>query len=274
MNFVLEALRDDLDETVLGEIIANKKVELVERSTRRPLATFVDAVQPSERSLADALMAPGLSLIAEIKTQAPSSGTLRDSIDVDTVASIYGRYASAISVLADRKYFGGSLERLTQVRSQVPCPVLLKDFVISAYQLYEGREAGADAALLMASVLTPESIERLLQVAARLGMDCLVETHTEQEIDEVLATGAILIGVNNRDLRTLKVDIHHFRRLRPRITRGLTVAESGFATKEDLESIRGLADGVLIGSTLMRSPNIEATLGALGFEPKEGDPTS
>lgn len=219
-----------------------------------------------ERALREAARKP--ALIAEVKRRSPSRGPLREHLDVDEVARVYDAHAAVISVVTDGPFFGGTLELLADVRRRVRRPVMLKDFVVSEHQIFEARAAGADAALLMASVLEAPSIEHLLGVLRGLGMEALVEVHTEAELDAVLGqTSARVIGVNNRDLGTLAIDLDNFPRLAGRVReRGLvTVAESGFSAPRDVERVRGLADAVLIGSTFMAAASIEAKVVELGW---------
>jgi indole-3-glycerol phosphate synthase len=241
---------------VLGTIV---------RSTLERLPEHGPDPSPSERSFFAALQRPGLSLIAEIKRRSPSKGAIREGADPIEIARIYARHAQAISVLTDEPFFGGSLDVLAQVRSAVELPLLMKDFVVSEAQIRAGRRAGADSLLLMASLLPPESIEILLSVSRELGMEPLVEVHDERELDEVLSTSARIVGINNRDLGTLAIDRDNFARLAARLDDRLAVCESGIETREDVERVRATADAVLIGTTFMAAPDIEAKIEELSW---------
>lgn len=242
---------------VLGRMVKETAARLPSPSADRPVT--------SDRDFFAALSAPGLSLIAEIKRRSPSKGPIREGADPVEIGRIYDRHAAAISVLTDEPHFGGSLEVLAAVRSEVSVPVLMKDFVISEAQVEAGRAAGADALLLMASLLPPSSIERLLVRTRELGMEALVEVHDQRELDEVLSTSARIVGVNNRDLITLQIDRDNFLRLAPQVEGRLTVCESGIETREDVEHVRGLADAVLIGTTLMAAEDVEAKIEVLSW---------
>ena len=252
--------------SVLHRIVSRKVEDVARRAKNVSLDGLERAIVPSDRSFVDALRKPGLSLIAEVKRRSPSSPSFRDAFDLPSIAAIYGRHASAISVLCDAEFFGGSLDDLREVRARVVQPVLLKDFVVSAYQLFEGRCAGADAVLLMASVLAPEAIEPAIATCRALGMEPLVEVRDVGELERVLDGAARIIGINNRDLRTLAIDRDTFPRLAASIgCDRIVVAESGVSSREDLEHLGPRADAVLIGSAFMRAPDVEAMIVELGW---------
>jgi indole-3-glycerol phosphate synthase / phosphoribosylanthranilate isomerase len=242
---------------VLGKILRSKLSTLPE---------YGDDPTPSERDFLASLSKPHLGLIAEIKRRSPSKGAIREGADPVEIAKIYARHAQAISVLTDEPFFGGSLGVLEQVRAAVDVPLLMKDFIVSEAQVRAGRRAGADAVLLMSSLLPPDSIEELLEVARALKMEALVEVHDRAELDEVLGTSARIIGVNNRDLATLAIDLDNFARLAPHFPSDrLTVCESGIETRADVDRVRELADAVLIGTTFMSAPDIEAKIVELSW---------
>jgi indole-3-glycerol phosphate synthase len=257
-------------DTVLGKIVASKIAEVEARARLHPLDDVRRGASRSDRPFLNALWEakPRPALIAEVKKRSPSKGVLRTEIDVAAIAEIYGRHAAAISVVTDGPFFGGELAMIAEARRTAPQPVMLKDFVVSEYQVYEARSFGADALLLMASVLEMYAIESLLDVARALGMEALVEVHTESELDQVLEqTSAQIIGVNNRDLRTLAIDTDTFIGLAPRVVRQgkLVVAESGMTTRLDVDRVRGWAGAVLIGSTFMEAADLEAKIVELGW---------
>ncbi len=254
--------------TVLDEIIAGVVEDLELRRARRPLADLVATVEgmPATRDPLPALRAPGLSVIAEVKRSSPSKGALAPIADPAALARDYADGgAAAISVLTEARRFGGSLEDLIAVRAAVDSPLLRKDFVVTEYQLWEGRAAGADLALLIVAALTQPQLEELLALATRLGLACLVETHTAEEVRRALDAGAEVVGVNNRDLKTLEVDLSHFEEL-AELTGGaaVTVAESGILSTEDAARMRAAgADAVLVGELLVRHGDPRAAVAAL-----------
>jgi indole-3-glycerol phosphate synthase len=215
---------------------------------------------------------PCVALIAEVKKASPSAGLIRPDFDPVRIACEYeAAGASCLSVLTDEKFFQGSLQHLRQIRSAVNLPLLRKDFIIDERQVLEAAEWGADAILLIVSILSREELGRLLALAAGAGLAALVEVHDEPELDRALAAGATLIGVNNRNLNTFKVDLATTERLAARIVPSspgrppsscpppLLVAESGIHTRADVERLaRCGARAILVGESLMRHPDIRA----------------
>lgn len=203
-----------------------------------------------------ALRQEGLSFICEIKKASPSKGILAESFPYLEIAAEYEKAgASAISVLTEPDYFLGKLEYLKEIKKTVSVPVLQKDFILGEYQVYEAAQAGADAILLICSILSGEQIRNLIIIADELGLSCLVETHDEREIRVALDAGARIIGVNNRDLKTFHTDLSHSDALRQKVPSEVVfVSESGIRTAEDVNALRVVgADAVLIGETLMKS---------------------
>lgn len=254
--------------TVLDEIIAGVVEDLEIRRARRPLEDLAIAVagMPPALDPLPALLAPGLGVIAEVKRSSPSKGVLAAIVDPAALAREYeAGGATAISVLTERRRFGGSLEDLTVVRAAVSAPLLRKDFVVTPYQLWEGRAAGADLALLIVAALTQERLTEFLALADELGTTCLVETHTPDEVRRALDAGARLIGVNNRDLKTLEVDLSHFEEMAELISGSVVkVAESGILSVEDAVRMRSAgADAVLVGELLVRHGDPRAAVAAL-----------
>lgn len=211
-------------------------------------------------------------MIAELKRRSPSKGEIRRNFDAVACAREYAAGgAAALSVLTDETFFGGHLDYLMQVRRAVPLPLLRKDFTVDAYQIDEARVAGADAILLIVSILSAEQLSDFSGRARDLGLDVLVEVHDEAELQAALAVGADLVGVNNRDLRTFEVDLETTARLARQIPSeagALLVAESGIGGPADLEYLREAGAGAfLVGESLMREPNIADALRALLSEP-------
>jgi len=200
-----------------------------------------------------------INLIAEVKKASPSAGLIREDFNATKIAGIYlENKAAAISVLTEEKYFLGKFAYLAQISENCPVPVLMKDFIIHEYQIYEGLFYGASAVLLIVAMLSDDQLKDLLYVAQSLGLDALVEVHDEDEIERAILAGAEIIGVNNRNLQTLNVDINNCLDLIPKIPEGMViVAESGLKTHEDIRKVEDAgAHAVLIGEIFMRSPDI------------------
>jgi indole-3-glycerol phosphate synthase len=223
-------------------------------------------VQSAPRGFRNAIAAPGLQVIAECKRRSPSRGVLRADYVPASIAASYERGgAAAISVLTEPTFFDGDLAHLEAVRDAVSLPLLRKDFVVDEYQLVEARVSGADAVLLIVAALADAEMRRLMRSASGLGLDVLVEVHDDPELDRALDAGATLVGVNNRNLRTLEVDVDASFRLAARLPAGiLAVAESGLRTRDDLNRLAQAGyKGFLIGERLMTTPDPGAALAAL-----------
>jgi len=225
-------------------------------------------IAPEVRSLHAALKGRRkLSFIAEVKRASPTRGAIRPSADPVAIARTYeAAGASAISVLTDRPHFGGSLADLARVRAAVGIPVLRKDFILDELQLDEARAAGADAALLIVAFVSPQRFAELHAHAVEIGLEVLVETHTEREVAVAVDAGARIVGVNNRDLHTLRVDLGVSEALMKAVPRGtLKIAESGVASAADARRMfKAGAHGVLVGSSLMSQPDVGDALKSLG----------
>ena len=238
---------------VLGEIAAAKRKELASRFDGVSLDALRSRARTTSRSLVDAIARPGSSFILEIKKASPSAGAIRRDADAGAIARGYAGVADAISVLTDRKFFGGSPEDLTAARAAFGGPVLAKDFFIDPRQVVEARLAGADAVLVMLSLLGDSEAREIIGEARRFGMDVLVEAHDEAEMRRAVALGAPLIGINNRDLRDLAIDLSTTERLARLAGDRLLVSESGIGGKTDVDRLSGHVNGFLVGSSLMRS---------------------
>jgi indole-3-glycerol phosphate synthase len=261
--------------TVLDDILAGVREDLAERQARVSLDDLKLEAQrkPDAKDPMPVFRGDGIAIIAEVKRSSPSKGALADIDDPAALASEYELGgAAAISVLTEQRRFGGSLEDLRAVRGRVDVPVLRKDFIISSYQLWEARAAGADLILLMVAALEQEALVSLIERAHSIGLCPLVEVHDEEETRRAVDAGAQLIGVNNRDLKTLEVDRNTFARVAPVIPTNLVrVAESGVRGPHDvIEFARAGADVVLVGETLVtgRDPRASvADLVAAGSHP-------
>jgi indole-3-glycerol phosphate synthase len=254
--------------SVLEEIVAAKRDVVRRRRSEVPLSELVAraAAAPAPRDLLAALAQPGFSVIAEIKRRSPAKGDLRGELDPAAVARSYEQGgASALSVLTDEQYFRGSDADLVAARQAIRLPVLRKDFTIDPYQVYEARALGADAILLIVRALSGAQLTELLALADELSLTALVEVHDEAELDRAASVGAQLIGVNNRNLDTLAVDLQTSLRLRPRIPAGaIAISESGISTPEQAgELARAGYQGVLVGEALVTAGDPVAALRAL-----------
>ncbi|MBM2834746.1 MAG: trpC [Candidatus Brocadiaceae bacterium] len=252
--------------TILDEIYKHKLSEVAEDKRRVSLETLKEQCKKKQkaRSFGAALKSnTNIRIIAEIKKASPSLGIIREDFNPVEIARIYeASDAAAISVLTDEKFFQGNLSYLTDVKKSVNLPILRKDFIIDSYQIYEARSAGADAILLIAALLSKEEIQRYLELAGELDMDCLVEVHSEAELKKVLQTNAHIIGINNRDLATFKTDLETTVRLRPMIpAEKIVVSESGIKSRTDVEKLmKEGVDAILVGETLMKSDDISSKL--------------
>lgn len=258
--------------TILDEIMRYQRDQLPKRIREIPIADVraLAAVSPPPADFIGALKKPGLSLIAECKKASPSKGLLVEDYDPVQLASSYIQAgARALSVLTDARFFQGSLEDLRDVKELVmnmgagspgtpKVPVLRKDFIFHPYQVYESRAAGADAVLLIAAVLSKGELKELFSLVHELGIEALVEVHTEEELTMVLDLSPRVIGVNNRDLKTFEVDFANTGRLRDMIPKNIVVVgESGIKTAEDITAMKKIGvDAVLVGESLVRSKNI------------------
>jgi len=243
--------------SVLDDIVAGVREDLARRQAETPESDLRAALLdvPPSRDPMPVFRRTGSSVIAEVKRRSPSRGDLADIPDPGVLAAAYQRGgAAAISVLTEERRFGGSLDDLRAVRSVVDVPVLRKDFVVSSYQLWEARAAGADLVLLIVAALTQNELDGLLDRALSIGLTPLVEVHDEEEVDRALEAGATLMGVNARNLRTLQVDRDTFARLAPRIPAHVVrVAESGVRGPHDVfEYAKQGANVVLVGESLVR----------------------
>lgn len=236
---------------ILGRIAAAKREELASRFDGVSLEALRQQAQPTNRSLAAAMANEGARFILEIKRASPSAGMIRRTADPAAIALGYAGVADALSVLCDRPFFGGSLDDLSAARRHFEGPILAKDFFIDPRQVAEARIRGADAILLMLSLLDDSAAREMVAEAKRLGMDALVEVHDETEMQRALALRAPLIGINNRDLRDFSIDLGTTERLARLAPETLLVSESGIATRSDVERLSPLVDGFLIGSSLM-----------------------
>jgi indole-3-glycerol phosphate synthase len=264
-------LADEVDEmaTILDTIVAQKRQQVATAQARLPEAELERrlATAPAVRDFRGALDRPGeVRVIAEVKKASPSAGLLRPDFDPVAIARTYAEHGAAcISVLTDEPFFQGKLSYLQAIRAVVTTPLLRKDFILDRYQLLEARLAGADAVLLIAEVLTGPELPALVNAAAALGLQALVELYDAENLPRVLDSGARLIGINNRDLRTFETRLEHTLELVSRVPADCClVSESGIRTHDDVRRLQAAGvRAVLVGETFMRSPDIGASLRAL-----------
>jgi indole-3-glycerol phosphate synthase len=255
----------------LERIVARTRSELVGRIAGRSrdevhAAALRRLADDPPRGFAAALRAPGLSVIAEHKRRSPSAGVIREGVELEDVVAAYERGgARAISVLTERAGFGGSLHDLARARRATSLPLLRKDFIVDEYQVAEAAAGGADAILLIVAALEDSELGALLGHAAGYGLDVLVEVHDAAELERARRSEPEVIGINNRDLTTLRVDLERTFELCDRVGEGTTiVAESGLRTRADIDRVTGAGiDAVLIGESLMRSDDMAGALRAL-----------
>ncbi len=249
---------------MLQKIISQKEQEVESAKKRFPLPRFKKEIVKSSRDFAGALSKGRMCLIAEIKRRSPSENALNENLDIAGIVGIYNRHADAISVLTDKNFFNGSLEDMKAVARLTHLPVLRKDFIIDEYQLFEARFYGADAVLLIASVLEERQLEKFIGISRSLGMEPLVEVHNEDDLRKALGSKASVIGINNRDLATLKVDTGTTLRLYSKLPPGkIIVSESGITSGDYVRKLEGKANAVLVGTLFMRSKDPEQEICAL-----------
>ena len=253
---------------ILDQIVADKKLELASRKLAFPMLGIEKEIAQRDKPLdfAAALKGDRVRLIAEVKRASPSRGVIRNNFDPLKIAEIYAsKGAAAISVLTEARYFQGSISYLLEIREALGeknLPLLRKDFLTDPYQIHESRAYGADALLLIVALLDEKKLSELMGLTRELGMQALVEVHSEEELKIALDCGAEIIGINNRDLTTFETDLVTTERLCKKIPEGKTVvSESGIKTREDLERLSGCrVDAVLIGESLMASKDIGAKM--------------
>jgi indole-3-glycerol phosphate synthase len=244
---------------ILKKIVTQKWKEIEASRRARPFESLAErlAAAPAVRDFATALRSgTGMRVIAEVKRASPSAGLIRADFDPVAVARAYAAHGAAcISVLTDRPFFQGSLDDLVAVRAAVPVPVLRKDFLLDKYQVLEARVAGADCILLIAECLDDCRLRELYFYAAELGMESLIEIYEPSNLERVLKLEPALIGINNRNLRTLVTDLGHSIALAPQVPADcLLVSESGIHTRDDVKRLEQAGiRAILVGETLMRS---------------------
>lgn len=243
---------------ILQTIIENKRKEVEVSKQKLPLSKIRKNLKKSDRNFLTALKGKH-NIISELKYKSPSIGVIGKKRPIKEIITAYDKYASAISVLTDKKFFGGNLTYINKVKRYTKLPILRKDFTIDEYQIYEARYFGADAVLLIASILSAEEIEQFLKITRKLGMEALVETKTKEEIEKVLTTSAKIIGINNRNLSDFSITLNTTKELKKLIPIDkIIVSESGIYTRNDILTLDTHA--VLIGTSLMKAEDISQKL--------------
>lgn len=251
---------------ILALLVEESAKAVRESKRQKPLNEMIAEAKPAERNLKNAIEAKkdGIALIAEIKKASPLNGAFCKDFSVGKIASLYNNHAQAISVVTSAS-FQGKKEFVREAKVASTLPVLRKDFIIDEYQLYESLALGADAVLLIASIVSKKKLQSFVGLAKEIGLQCLVEVHDSKEI-ESLPEEAEIIGINNRDLKTMKIDFKNFEKISKLVPKEkLLVAESGYDSKQQIDSLKGKADAVLIGSALLKAQDIEQRLFGLGF---------
>jgi indole-3-glycerol phosphate synthase len=254
--------------TILDQIVAEKQCEIAEAKRRCPAVELEREIKnlPPPRDFEAALRRPRIQVIAEVKKASPSAGVIRPDFDPVKIAQVYERHgAVCISVLTDSPFFQGELHYLPLIRQAVAVPLLRKDFILDPYQLLQTRAAGADCALLIAEILPGEILAALLRQARELGLQVLVEFHEAEQLTRVVDSGATLIGINNRDLRTFQTRLEHTLELAGRIPHDrCLISESGIRTHADVQRLESAGiKAILVGETLMRAKDIGKQLDQL-----------
>ena len=247
---------------MLDRIIIQKGEEVELRKKSMPLSSLKESIAQRQMPLDFALALGGdhTRLIAEVKRASPSRGILcPDFAPVELAKSYAQGGAAAISVLTEANYFDGSIDHLAAIREEIRLPLLRKDFIFDPYQVYESRAYGADALLLIVAILSQEQLEELLWLSQNLSLSCLVEVHNQAEVERALLSQAKIIGINNRNLDTLDVDINTTQQLRPLIPRGkIVVSESGISSRGDIEKLKGWGvNAVLVGEALVTAADVQ-----------------
>jgi len=260
----LRAKRSNLNKRkMLDKIVSQKKEELKQRKKTLPLSYLKEHIAQQKPPLDFALAIKGdhIRLIAEVKQASPSRGILHPNLNPTKLARTYvDGGAAAISVLTETNYFKSSIDHLADIREAIELPLLRKDFIFDPYQVYESRAYGADALLLIVAILSQEQLNELLLLSHNLGLRCLIEVHNEGEVERTLLTGAEIIGINNRDLKTFTVDLDTTYRLRPLIPKGkVLVSESGIKSRGDIEKLKEWGvNAMLVGEALVTASDVLA----------------
>ena len=251
---------------ILNKIVQSKLEKLQYSKAQKPLNILLAEISSNQkhREFASALVVnKGVAIIAEIKKASPSKGMIRKDFDHIEIAKDYeANQVNAISILTETEYFLGANGYLTDTRKTTTVPILRKDFIIDSYQIYESKVIGADAILLIVAILTKEQLISYIEIATKIGLECLVEVHGIEELEIALGCGAKIIGVNNRNLHTFDINLKTTETVMEKMPKGIiVVSESGISTKEDVDYVKSIGvHGVLIGESLMKASSIKDKL--------------
>lgn len=251
---------------ILNKIVRERRQDIEQLKQNMPLESFKQTLTPSTRSLFDALSEDNTSFILEFKKASPSKGLIRDEFNLDEIAAAYAPHATAVSVLTEHRYFQGDFGYLQKVSEKLTQPVINKDFLFDSYQVYLARYYNADAILLMLSVLTDEQYQTLARVADSLNLDILTEVSNTEEVQRAIALDAKIIGINNRNLRDLSTDLATTEQLAPMIPSDrVIISESGIYSHQDVKRLNTVADGFLVGSSLMAEKDVAIATASLVY---------
>ena len=254
---------------IVDDIITKRKIQLQREKSEisaDKIKTMALSVCEDTRSFKNSLSGSGISIIAEVKKSSPSKSIICSDFRPVEIAADYEKSgADAVSCLTEEYYFNGSIEYLSQIRKKIKIPILRKDFIFDEYQIYQSRAAGADAILLIASILDTQTLIHFQKLASSLCLDCLCEIHDEDDLKKLLPSKPQIIGINNRNLKNFSISLGTTERLVPMIPDDcIIVSESGIKTNSDMKLLRSYgADAVLIGETLMKTTNRKETINTL-----------
>ncbi|MFH1772708.1 MAG: indole-3-glycerol phosphate synthase TrpC [Candidatus Omnitrophota bacterium] len=255
---------------ILSIIIDSKKKKIeVLKKNREAIASLAKNA-PGPLSFKDAIRKEGkISIIGEIKQASPSTGILRKEFSYMDIAKTYDKLKiDALSIVTEEQFFLGKLNFIEEVKKIVTMPVLCKDFILDEVQILEARAVGSDAVLLIMGILSEEQFQRLYYFTKEMGMDALIEVHTEKELRKVLKAGVDIVGINNRNLHTLKVDLNKTEKLIPFVPSDVVkVSESGISSRKDVLLLKGMGvDAILVGKAIMEAPDIEEKIKELNID--------
>ena len=249
---------------MLNKIIENKRKEVEIAKKSLPLSNFKHKLKHAKRDFKKAISKKKLNIIAEIKRKSPSKSMTKKEFNIKKIIEVYNKYADAISVLTDKRFFDGSLEDIKNVSKLSRLPILRKDFIIDEYQIYESRLYNADAILLIASILSIDKLNKFIEIAKKYNIDCLVEVNNEEGLNKALNSNASIIGINNRNLNTLKVDTETTLRLADKIPSDkIIISESGILSKDYVKKISGKVNAILVGTLFMNSTKLKKEISSL-----------
>lgn len=252
-------------ETILNEIIKYKIDWIKDRKKKEPLKDIKKKINVKTRNFFNALKNKNPFFILECKKSSPSLGVIKKNFNLIEISNVYKKYASAISVLTDEKYFHGNLKFISIVRNNVYQPILCKDFFIDSYQVYLARYYKADAILLMLSILDNKQYMMLYNIAKELNMEVLTEVNNTTELHRAIQLNALIIGINNRNLHDLSIDLNRTKILSPLIKNRIIISESGITENAQIKELSKMVNGFLIGSSLMSKKNLEISIKSLIF---------